>query len=210
MRDEKETTMKIKTIASVALAALTISSAFAQNMKFTVGNAGGMKVSQVFSFDSDADFENFTGQTHKVSGSINFDPKSGKGGGRIVVDIASIDTGIALRNEHLRSDMWFNAGKHPQAVFEATSVKRKTGDKYEVVGKLTLHGVTKTIKTEATAKYIKESEATRKAMFKGDVVNVKTAFQIKLADFGVMIPGMAKGKVAETINVKLNVFGYTG
>lgn len=202
--------MRTKTIATIALAALSVASAFAQDMKFTVGNAGGMKVAQVFSFDSDADFENFTGQTHKVSGSLNFDPSTGKGGGRIVVDIASIDTGIALRNEHLRSDMWFNAEKYPQAVFEATSVKRKSGDKYEVVGKLTVHGVTKQIKTEATARYIKESDATRKAMFMGDVVNVKTSFKVKLADYGVMIPDMAKGKVAETITVKLNVFGYSG
>lgn len=202
--------MNIKSLTTVAFAALAITSAFAQEIKFTVGNAGGMKVSQTFSFDSAADFENFTGQTHKVSGSVIFDPKTGKGGGKIIVDIASIDTGIAVRNDHLRSDMWFHAEKFPQAIFEASSVKRKSGDKYEVTGKLTLRGVTKTIKTEATAKYIKESEATRKAMFMGDVVNIKTSFKIKLADYGVMIPDMAKGKVAETINVKLNVFGYSG
>ena len=210
MRIDQEPRMQIKHLAPFTLAALMITSALAHNMKFTVGNAGGMKASQVFTFDSDADFENFTGLTHKVTGSINFDPKTGNGGGRIVVDIASIDTGIALRNEHLQSDMWFNAEKFPQAVFEATSVKRKGGDKYEITGKLTVHGVTKTIKTEAAAKYIKENEATRKAMFVGDVINLKTSFKVKLADFGVMIPGPAKGKVAETITVKLNVFGYTG
>lgn len=202
--------MRIKTIASVALAALTISSALAQNMKFTVGNAGGMKVSQTFTVDSDADFENFTGQTHKVSGMINFDPKSQTGGGKITVDLVSIDTGIALRNEHLRSDMWFNTEKYPEAVFETTSVKHKSSDKYEVAGRLTIHGVTKTIKTECTVRYIKQNEATKRAMFMGDVVNLKTSFKVKLADFGVMIPDMAKGKVAETITVKLNVFGYTG
>lgn len=202
--------MQTKIAAFAALAVMTTGSAFPQEIKFNVGNAGAMKVSQVFAFESDAEFENFTGQTHKVSGAINLDPKSGKGGGRIVVDIASIDTGIPMRNEHLQGEMWFNTAKFPQAVFEATSVKRKGGDKYEVVGKLTLKGVTKTLKTEATAKYLKESEATRKAMFMGDVVNVKTSFKIKLADFGIMIPDMTKGKVSETITVKLSVFGTTG
>lgn len=202
--------MKFKLLTSVALGALLATSALAQNQTFKIGNAGGMKVSQVFSFDSDAQFENFTGQTHKVTGSINFDPSTNKGSGKITVDLASIDTGIPLRNEHLQSDMWFNTAKFPNAVFETTEVKHKSGEKYDVTGKLTLHGVTKTIKTECTVKYIKESDATRKAMFMGNVLNIKTTFKIKLADFGVMIPDMAKGKVAETITVKLNVFGYTG
>ena len=202
--------MNTKSIATLALAALFVTGALAQSQKFMVGNAGGMKVSQIFTVDSDADFENFTGQTHKVTGALTFDPAKGTGGGKIVVDLNSIDTGLAMRNEHLRGDMWFNTAKYPQAVFEAKSVRRKSGDKYEVTGNLTLHGVTKTIKAECTARYIKESEATKKAMFMGDVLNVKTAFQVKLADFGVMIPDMAKGKVAETITVRLNVFGYTG
>ena len=202
--------MKIKQLTTLALGALIVTGAYAQSQKFMVGNAGGMKVSQIFTVDSDADFENFTGQTHKVSGMINFDPKSQTGGGKIIVDLASIDTGIALRNEHLRSDMWFNTEKFPEAVFEASSVKHKSGDKYEVAGKLTIHGVTRTVKTECTLRYIKQSDATKKAMFMGDVVNLKTSFKVKLADFGAMIPDMAKGKVAETINVKLNVFGYTG
>lgn len=202
--------MKIKHLISATILAFAITGAYAQNMKFSVGNAGGAKVSQIFSFDSVAEIENFSGQTKKVSGSFNFDPIKGTGSGRIVVDIASVDTGIALRNEHLRSNMWFDAKKFPQAVFEATKVKRLTGDKYQVTGKLTVKGVTKTITTEATAKYTKESRTTRKAKFKGNVVNLKTSFNVKLSDYGVMIPGPAKGKVAETITVKLNIFGQTG
>jgi len=202
--------MNIRQISTLALAAMTLTSAFAQTQKFMVGNAGGMKVSQIFTVNSDADFENFTGQTHKVTGSLSFDPAKHTGSGRIVVDLGSIDTGVAMRNEHLRSDMWFNTAKFPEAVFEATSVRHKSGEKYEVTGKLTLHGVTKTIKTECTARYLRESEATKKAMFMGNVLSVKTTFKVKLADFGVMIPDMAKGKVAETITLHLNVFGYTG
>lgn len=202
--------MKTKLFTSVALGALLVSSAFAQNKTFNIGNGGGMKVAQVFSFDSEAQFENFTGQTHKVSGAINFDPATKKGKGKITVDLGSIDTGIPLRNEHLQGEMWFNTAKFPTAVFETTDVKHKSGDAYTVTGKLTLHGVTKTVKADCTVKYLKESDATKKAMFKGDVLNVKTSFKIKLADFGVMIPDMTKGKVAETITVRLNVFGYTG
>jgi|SRR5579862_6034981 len=196
--------------ALVVLAVSSLSTASAQTEKFTVGNAAGMKASQEFTFDSVADFENFTGQTHKVTGSITINPKAGTASGRILVDIASIDTGMAARDEHLRSEQWFNTARFPNAVFETTSVKRKSGDTFEVAGRLMLHGVTRTIKTEATARYMKASEATRKAMFKGDVLNVKTSFKFRLADYGVTIPSIAKGKVGETITVRLNLFGYSG
>lgn len=199
-----------KLTTTLALGALLISSAYAQNQVFKIGDAGAMRVAQTFSFDSDAQFENFTGQTHRVTGAINFNPSARTGSGRIVVDLASIDTGIPLRNDHLRSDMWFHTAKYPTAVFETTEVKYKTGETYEVTGKLTMHGVTKVIKTETTVKYIRESDATRRVGFKGNVVNVKTAFKIRLADFGVKIPAPAQGKVAETITAKVNVFGYTG
>ena len=202
--------MNIKIISNLALAGLIVTGSIAQVQKFTVGNAGGMKVSQVFTFDNDAEFENFTGQTHKVSGSINFDPAHARGSGRIAVDLSSIDTGIALRNEHLRGGMWLNTDKFPEAVFETTSVKHGTGAKYLVAGKLTLHGITRAISADATVRYVKESDATRRAMFMGNVVNVKTSFKVDLADYGIMIPDMVKGKVANTITVHLNVFGYTG
>lgn len=202
--------MKLTTLLIAAIGLSLASHTAAQTKNFTVGSGGGMKVAQTFTFDSEAQFENFTGQTHKVTGMIKFDPKAKTGNGRLEIDLASIDTGIPLRNEHLRGEMWFNTAKHPKAIFETTSVKHKAGDKYEVTGKLTIHGVTKTVKTECIVRYLPQSDATKKAMFAGDVVNLKTAFNVRLADFGVMIPGPAKGKVAETIAVKVNVFGFTG
>ncbi len=202
--------MKARIVLSVAVAALGLTLAGAADQKFKVGDAGGMKVAQTFSFTSEAQFENFTGQTHKVTGAINFDPVKRTGSGKIEVDLGSVDTGIAMRNEHLQSDMWFNTAKFPKATFETTTVKHVKGDEYQVTGKLTLHGVTRTITTTATVRYLPESDATRKAMFMGNVVDLKCRFQVKLADYGIMIPDMAKGKVAETIAVNLNVFGYTG
>tara|TARA_R110002167_G_scaffold108398_8_gene276814 strand:+ start:873 stop:1433 length:561 start_codon:yes stop_codon:yes gene_type:complete len=63
------------------------------------------------------------------------------------VDIrtASIETNNDRRNEHLRSDDFFGVEKHPGLTFETTSFK-KTGDKtFDLVGDLTMHGVTKPV-----------------------------------------------------------------
>jgi polyisoprenoid-binding protein YceI len=153
-RPDGETSMNAKRILTLAVAAILATAAYAQTKTFKIGEAGGMKVSQTFTVESKADFENFVGQTHKVSGQLKFDPKAKTASGKVTVDIASIDTGIPMRNEHMRGDMWMNAAKFPTATFETTSVKHKKDDTYTVRGKLTVHGVTREITTEAVIRYI--------------------------------------------------------
>ncbi|MEP0766165.1 MAG: YceI family protein [Fimbriimonadia bacterium] len=189
--------------------AIAGSQAFAQTRTFTVGDGGG-KVTQSVVVESVAQFENFTGKTSKVTGTLKIDPAKKTGSGKVVIDLASIDTGIALRNEHMRSEMWLDTAKYPQAVFEATSVKHKRGDVYTVTGKLTFHGVTRAMTTEVTGQYVEASEQTRKAGFRGDVVRLRGAFDLKLADYGVKIPERTRGKVAETVKLSFDIYGYTG
>jgi len=62
-----------------------------------------------------------------------------------VIQAASIDTGVADRDGHLRSPDFFNAEAHPQITFRSTRVDnapRKEGDRFTVTGDLTMHGVT--------------------------------------------------------------------
>ena len=193
----------------VAAAATGGSQVLAQAKTFTVGDGGG-KVTQSIVVESVAQFENFTGKTNRVTGTLKIDPSKKTGSGKVVIDVASIDTGIPLRNEHMCSEMWLDTSKYPKAVFEATSVKHKTGDVYTVTGKLTFHGVTKAMTTEVTGQYAKASEQTRKAGFKGDVVRLRGSFDLKLSDYGVTIPAQAKGKVAETVKLSFDIYGYTG
>lgn len=61
-----------------------------------------------------------------------------------VIKAASIDTGNEKRDNHLRSADFFDVEKFPEIVFKSLAVKKK-GDKYELWGKLTMHGVTKNI-----------------------------------------------------------------
>ncbi|GMV88877.1 MAG: hypothetical protein AMXMBFR81_18080 [Chthonomonas sp.] len=197
--------MKLIPILPLAVLALA-SGAMAQTKTFSVG-ASGRAAAQVFTFESEAELEDFTGLTHKVTGNLSFDPKAKTGSGRIVVDIASIDTGIPMRNDHLRSATWFDAAKYPTATFETTKVAHKSGDTYTVTGKLTVKGVTKTITVPATVKYMPQSETTQRAGFKGDVLQVKTSFKVTLKDYNVTIPAPAQGMVGESVTIKLTVFG---
>ena len=56
------------------------------------------------------------------------------------IQVASIDTGIEKRDNHLRSDDFFAADKHPKMTFKMT---KATDD--AVTGELTIRGVTKTV-----------------------------------------------------------------
>ncbi|WP_267244661.1 YceI family protein [Streptomyces sp. PR69] len=61
----------------------------------------------------------------------------------IDVKIASIDTGIADRDGHLRSPDFFDAENHPLMTFRSTGAEQLGGDAYRITGDLTIRGVTR-------------------------------------------------------------------
>lgn len=66
-------------------------------------------------------------------------------------DIASISTGNADRDGHLKSDDFFNAEAFPKLTFNSTSFTKTSDNEYKLVGDITLRDVTKSI--ELTAEY---------------------------------------------------------
>lgn len=181
----------------------------AQSKTFRIG-AGGSAGKQSASVESVTPVETFVGRTGKVSGSFAYDASKRTGGGTVIVDLTSIDTGIPLRNEHMRSPMWLDTDKYPQVKFTASKVEHVNGDTYRVTGNFTLHGVTKPLTTTATVRLRPASAETKKVGFTGDVLQVRTEFAIKLSDFGVKIPDRSKGKVADRVKVTLTAIGTTG
>ena len=64
------------------------------------------------------------------------------------VNVASIDTEEADRDEHLRSADFFNVAEFPEMTFESTRVEAIDSESSRVYGKLTMHGVTGEIKLD--------------------------------------------------------------
>jgi polyisoprenoid-binding protein YceI len=60
------------------------------------------------------------------------------------IDVTGVDTGEEARNNHLKTDSFFDVAKFPTATFTSTSVT-KTADGLSIMGNLTLHGVTKPV-----------------------------------------------------------------
>ncbi len=197
----------MKAIASLSLLGILSAGAFAQSKTFTFGP--GLAPQQVVTVESNTAFEDFVGRTTKVSGSVTVDLAKKTGSGKIIVDLASLSTGLDLRDEHMRSEGWLNVAKYPTAIFEATSIKNTGGKNFLVTGKFTLHGVTKTFSVKATANYVAESEKTKVNRFNGDVLQIKTKFTIKASDYGIKIPAMAADKVSNSLTIGISVIGTT-
>ena len=62
------------------------------------------------------------------------------------VKVASIDTGEAQRDEHLRSPDFFDVEQFPEITFESTHVEAIDDESSRVTGNLTMHGITHEIK----------------------------------------------------------------
>lgn len=85
------------------------------------------------------------GSFRDFSGMINYDSKDvAKSSVNFTAKVTSVDTGVAPRDNHLRTADFFEVEKYPDMTFKSTKVK-KTGDKLEVTGDFTLKGVTKQI-----------------------------------------------------------------
>lgn len=86
------------------------------------------------------------GQFRRFTGTIELDPDNlTKTRGRVEIDAASIDTGDAQRDEHLRSPDFFDVERYPTIVFEPTSIERIGGNLYRVRGNLTIKDVTREV-----------------------------------------------------------------
>ncbi|MBC8042993.1 MAG: YceI family protein [Rhizobacter sp.] len=113
----------------------------------------GFSIGAMFS-KTDGKFTSFSGtlQTGSSSDSANFEDASVS----VTIAVASIETGIGLRDEHLRGGDYFDAEKFPLIAFRSTRFKL-TGEKtYSVRGYLTVKGITR--ETDLTATLIKRSD----------------------------------------------------
>lgn len=87
------------------------------------------------------------GEFHKVSGTITSKSKTDFDGASVdfTIETASIDTRVKQRDEHLRSDDFFNAEKYPTITLKNAKFKKEKNDKYTISGDLTMRDVTKKV-----------------------------------------------------------------
>jgi polyisoprenoid-binding protein YceI len=123
-----------------ALALLAPALAAAETHEFDVDRVHsqvGFKVKHIVA--------NVPGHFGSFSGKVWLDPANVAGTLKIegTIQTASIDTDNERRDGHLKSPDFFEAEKHPEITFVSKSVTAKADNQFEVVGDLTMKGVTK-------------------------------------------------------------------
>jgi polyisoprenoid-binding protein YceI len=89
---------------------------------------------------------NVKGRFSTISGVMTFD-ESNIANSRVEasIDAASIGTGDAQRDAHLKSADFFDVEKYPTLSFRSTGINRTGSDELAVTGDLTVHGVTRPV-----------------------------------------------------------------
>jgi polyisoprenoid-binding protein YceI len=167
-----------------------------------------------FVWISEAPLENIKGSAEGVSGAFTIDPKNlASIRGTVSAQVATMKSGNASRDEHIRGSQWLNAARHPQITFTIASVSgvKVNGNKASGIAKgtFTMNGVAKPLSIPFSLTYLEESAATRKRAA-GDLVMITADFKIALKDYNVAgTRGTIGSKVGETIEINAKLFGST-
>lgn len=96
------------------------------------------------------------------------------------IDVASVNTREAKRDEHLKSPDFFDVAKHPKMTFKSTKVEKAGDGMLKVTGDLTLKGVTKSVVLAVTGptKEIKDPWGNTRR-------GIEASTSINRQDFGV-------------------------
>lgn len=88
------------------------------------------------------------------------------------IQVASINTDNERRDNHLRSDDFFDAENHPELRFRSTSVRALDGGRFEITGDLTMRGTTKEVVLTGTVSEAIESRGSQRVFIEAEgVVN---------------------------------------
>src|SRR6266404_9077691 len=147
----------------------------------------------------------FLGTTHgkfaKFDGKIDIDrehPEKSSVTARI--DVRSIDTGIVKRDNHLRSPEFFNVERFPEIIFKSRGVKQTGPQSGDILGDLTMHGVTKpiTLHVKLLGSISNEAKQTRWAV---------TTEPLKRREFNLMFSQSAEAVsgIGQTVAINIEI-----
>lgn len=85
------------------------------------------------------------GRFGKYSGKAQLSDDMTKSKVEVAIETASIDTGTADRDTHLRSADFFDVEKYPTINFRSTRVEQVNEERFRLIGELTIRGVTREV-----------------------------------------------------------------
>ena len=140
------------------------------------------------------------GKFTQFSGSIDLDSQHpGHSSVSARIQVSSIDTGIKQRDDHLRSPEFFNVAKYREITFKSRSVKQTGPQSGDIMGDLTLHGVTKPVRLRVKL----VTPVSDEARTRWEV----TTEPLKRRDFGLMFGSAteAVSGISQDVAIKIDI-----
>ena len=120
------------------------------------------------------------GKFKKSSGTVVLDRAAKTGTVDVTIDMSSVDIGNDKLDAELVSDKFFDAARYPTATYKGTQI-RFDGDKpVEVIGSLTMHGITKPLNLK-----IESFKCMQHPVLKREVCGTESTATFNRDDFGV-------------------------
>jgi polyisoprenoid-binding protein YceI len=118
----------------------------------------------------------FTG----VSGAVTLDEDNvARSSVQVQIDAATLDTRSSQRDEHLRSEDFFDVAAHPHITFASRRVSRRADGGLEVAGDLTIRGVSREVVLEV------EEEGRGQDPWGGERISFSAHTRVDRTDFGL-------------------------
>lgn len=132
-------------------------------------------------------FSTMQGRFDKSSGKVTLDRSAKNGSVNLEIESASISTGFAKRDDHLRSPDFFNTAEFPKISYKSNTIKFNGDIPSSVEGSLTMIGVTKPVTLTIDA-----FKCGTNPMNKKELCGAAASAQIKRSDFGMKygLPGV--------------------
>jgi polyisoprenoid-binding protein YceI len=137
------------------------------------------------------------GRFNQTSGKILLDPESAAGSIHIAIETASISTGLAELEEHLRGKDFLDAERYPQITFVADKLNFNKDRLVAADGILILHGISKPVHLTVDHFYCGMNLITLKNTCGANVTTT-----IKRSDFGV---DKYAPKLANEVNIAIQI-----
>ncbi|WP_433463172.1 YceI family protein [Spirillospora sp. CA-128828] len=124
------------------------------------------------------------------------------------IDLTSIDTGNAQRDEHVRSADFLDVAKHPSMTYRSTGL-RADGDDYVLDGELTLRGITRSVPLKLEVGGFGPDPFRQDDPFKGARAGFTATGEISRLEFGVgdttKVPGGNGLGLSEKVQIVLEI-----
>lgn len=166
-----ESSMFLATLALLATATPALAASYTVDASHS---RVGFSVSHMMVSTVRGEFGTFTGTVDYDPANVGATKVDGK------VSIGSVDTRDQKRDDHLKSPDFFDSAKFPEMTFKSKSVKNVTNDTFDLLGDLTIRGVTK----EVTFK-VNKLPADRKDPWGNMKSGTRATTVINRKDFGV-------------------------